>query len=74
MEYQLITPKNENDNINNKQMLNNINLNSNEIITERNNILEKISSIPESFNLGLEKIKQDFTNSYTLYLQSLLKN
>ena len=74
MEYQQITPKEENDNINNKQMLNNINLNNNEIITERNNILEKISSIPESFNLGLEKIKQDFTDSYTLYLQSLLKN
>ena len=74
MEYQQITPKEENDNINNKQMLNNINLNNNEIITERNNILEKISSIPENFNINLENIKQDFTNSYTIYLQSLLKN
>lgn len=74
MEYPQITPNEENNNINNKEMYNNSNLNSNEIIPERNHILKKISSIPETFNLGLDKIKQDFTNSYTIYLQNLLKN
>lgn len=74
MEYPQITPNEENNNINNKEMYNNSNLNSNEIIPERNSILKKISSIPETFNLGLDKIKQDFTNSYTIYLQNLLKN
>ena len=74
MEYPQITPNEENNNINNKEIYNNSNLNSNEIIPERNHILKKISSIPETFNLGLDKIKQDFTNSYTIYLQNLLKN